>query len=159
MKVKGDYVLIQFGHNDNQGKGPERQTDPAPGGDFRENLRRYVTDVRGKGAKPILVTPTTRRVYAKNSLIDLSDANTAYAEATRAVAKEMNVPLIDLNQQTRDLFDRMGEGPSKWMQPEGDRTHFTVRGARRIAAIVTEDLQQSLPELRPFVNQDFLTHY
>lgn len=159
MKIKADYVLIQFGHNDNPGKGPERQTDPAPGGDFRENLRRYVSEVRGKGSIAILVTPTTRRVYAKDSLIDRSDANIAYAEAIRAVAKEMKVPLLDLNQRTRDLLDRMGEGPSNWMQPEGDRTHFTVRGARRIAAIVAEDLQQSLPELRLFVNQYFLTHY
>jgi pectinesterase len=158
MKIKADYVLIQFGHNDNPGKGPERETNPAPGGDFRGNLRQYVTDVRRKGAKPILVTPTTRRVYAKDGLIDRNDANTPYADAARAVAKEMNVPLLDLNQQTRDLFDRMGEGPSNWMQPEGDRTHFTRRGARRIAAVASEALEQVVPGLKPFVIQDSLTN-
>ena len=158
MKVKADYVLIQFGHNDNAGKGPERETNPAPGGDFRENLRRYVTDVRGKGAKPILVTPTSRRVYAKNGLIDRGDANTRYADAVRSVAKEMSVPLLDLNQLTRDLFDRLGEAPSNWMQPEGDRTHFTRRGARRIAEIATEALQQAVTELRPSVIEDSLAH-
>jgi lysophospholipase L1-like esterase len=159
MKSKADYVLIQFGHNDNPGKSADRATNAAPDGDFRENLRRYVTDVRAKGAKPVLVTPTSRRIYAKNGLIDLTDANTPYAEATRAVAKEMNVPLLDLNQQTRDLFDRMGEGPSSWIQPEGDRTHFTVRGARRLAALATETLQQATPELKSYVVQESLAHY
>jgi pectinesterase len=156
MRTKADYVLIQFGHNDNPGKGPERETNPAPDGDFRANLRQYVADVRRKGAKPILVTPTTRRVYAKSGLIDRADANTPYAEAVQAVAKEMNVPLLDLNRQTRDLFDRMGEGPSNWMQPEGDRTHFTRQGARRIAAMACQALQQAVPELKSLVNQDSL---
>jgi pectinesterase len=158
MKVKADYVLIQFGHNDNPGKGPERETNPAPGGDFRDNLQQYITDVRRKGAVPLLVTPTARRVYTKNGLIDRGDANTPYAEATRAVAKEMNVPLLDLNQQTQDLFDRMGEAPSNWMQPAADRTHFTRRGARRIAALASAALQQAAPALKPFVIQESLTH-
>jgi lysophospholipase L1-like esterase len=158
MMEKADYVLIQFGHNDNAGKGPERETNPAPSGDFRKNLRQYIDDARRKGEKPILVTPTSRRVYAKNGLIDRNDANTPYAEATRAVAKEMSVPLLDLNQHTRDLFDRMGEAPSNWMQPEGDRTHFTRRGARRIAAMATEEIQQAVPALKPFVVQDSLVH-
>jgi pectinesterase len=157
MKVKANYVLIQFGHNDNPGKGPERETNAARGGDFRENLRRYVREVQAKGAKPILVTPTSRRVYAKDGLIDRKDANVAYAEATRAVAAEMKIPLVDLNQLTRDLFDRMGEAPSNWIQPAGDRTHFTSRGARRIAAIAVESLQQTAPELKPFVVQESLT--
>jgi pectinesterase len=159
MKLKADYVLIQFGHNDNPGKSANRATNAAPGGDFRENLRRYVTDVRAKGAKPILVTPTTRHVYTKSGLIDRSDANTPYAEATRAIAEEMNVPLVDLNQQTRDLFDRMGEGPSDWLQPDGDRTHFTPRGAHRIAILATEALERAVPELKSYVNEYSLAHY
>jgi pectinesterase len=157
MKTKGDYVLIQFGHNDNPGKGPERETNAAPGGDFRENLRRYVREVQAKGAKPILVTPTSRRVYAKDGLVDRHDANAAYAEATRAVAAEMKVPLVDLNQSTRDLFDRMGEASSSWIQPQGDRTHFTSRGARRIAALAVGVLQDAVPELKPLVVQESLT--
>jgi lysophospholipase L1-like esterase len=96
-------------------------------------------------------------VYAKDGLIDRKDANVAYAEATRAVAAEMKIPLVDLNQLTRDLFDRMGEAPSNWIQPAGDRTHFTSRGARRIAAIAVESLQQTAPELKPFVVQESLT--
>ena len=155
--VEGDYVFIQFGHNDNPGKGPERETNAAPGGDFRENLRRYVREVQAKGAKPILVTPTSRRVYAKDGLVDRHDANAAYAEATRAVAAEMKVPLVDLNQSTRDLFDRMGEASSSWIQPQGDRTHFTSRGARRIAALAVGVLQDAVPELKPLVVQESLT--
>lgn len=159
MQLNADYVLIQFGHNDNPGKGAQRETNAAPGGDFRENLRRYVTEVRAKGAKPILITPTTRRVYAKNGLIDRAEGNLPYAEATRDVAQDMNVPLLDLNRQTRDQFDRMGEGPSNWIQPDGDRTHFTARGARFIAALTADALQKAVPELKQFVVQSSLTHY
>ena len=63
---------------------------------------------------------------------------------------------IDLNRLSRDLFERLGEASSDWLQVEEDRTHFTPAGARRIAAVVLADLQERVPELRPFIFQDEL---
>src|SRR6185503_21064241 len=63
--ARGDYYLIQFGHNDQPGKGPERETDPAT--TFPANMARYVDDVRAIGATPILVTSLVRRTFAKDT--------------------------------------------------------------------------------------------
>ena len=150
LEQKPDYVLIQFGHNDNPGKGPERETDPGKDRDYRENLRRYVREVRERGATPVLVSPTTRRTYLDDGRIDPAEGNVPYAEATAAVAAELDCAFIDLNQLTRDLFDRLGESHSHWLQPVGDRTHFTPAGASRIARLVAEALKQAIPELRPY---------
>jgi pectinesterase len=155
-QTKADFVIIQFGHNDNLGKGPERETDPAPGGEFRQNLARYVAETRALGAEPILVTPPTRRVFDDVGGIRADEANVPYAEATLAVAQELDCPVVDLNRLSRELFERLGEASSHWLQVEEDRTHFTPAGARRIAAIVLADLQVRVPELRPFILQDEL---
>lgn len=154
-QVDADYVLIQFGHNDNPGKGPERETDPAPGGTYRENLRRYVEETRAMGAQPILVSPPTRRFFVDGQ-IDPSEKNVPYAEAVVAVAEEVDCPVVDLNLLSRDLFNRLGEASSDWIQVEEDRTHFTPAGARRIAATVLRELQQLVPELEPFILDDRL---
>jgi pectinesterase len=155
-KTKADFVVIQFGHNDNLGKGPGRETDPKPGGDFRANLARYVDEARAMGAKPILVSPPTRRQFDATGHIVANEGNLPYAEATLAVAAEKGVPVVDLNRLSRELFERLGEASSHWTQVEEDRTHFTPAGARRIAAIVLADLQGRVPELRPFILQDEL---
>lgn len=150
LETEPDYVLIQFGHNDNPGKGPERYTDPAPGGSYRANLKRYVEEARQAGATPILVSPPTRRFYLEDGQIDPNEGNAPYAEATLAVASEVGCPVIDLNAETRLLFNRLEESHSDWVQPVGDRTHFTPRGARRIALIVAAELRE-LEELRESV--------
>jgi pectinesterase len=155
-KTKADFVIIQFGHNDNLGKGPGRETDPGPGGEFRQNLARYVAEARELGAQPILVTPPTRRFFDESGRIRADEANVPYAEATLAVAKEVDCPAVDLNRLSREHFERLGEASSHWMQVEEDRTHFTPAGARRIAAIVLADLQEREPALRPFILQDEL---
>ena len=144
------YVLIQFGHNDNPGKGPERETDPGPEGDFRENLRRYVKEARDWGAIPVLVTPPPRRHYDAAGQIQQDTGNARYAAAARAVAQELACPLVDLQLRVRETFDRYGESSCDWMQPVGDRTHFTPAGARRIAEIVAAELLREVPELRPY---------
>ena len=154
MREKPDYVFIQFGHNDNPGKGPERETDPAPGGTYRANLQRYVDEARQAGAVPVLVSPTTRRFYDESAKIDPAEKNVPYAEATLAVAKELECPVIDLNTLTRDLFNRLGEEHSHWMQPVGDRTHFTPPGARRVAGLVIEALRSAAPELAAYLDED-----
>ncbi len=154
LKSPADFVLIQFGHNDNPGKGPERETDPAAGGDFRANLVRYVAEARACGIQPILVTPCTRRFYDENGVIAADEKNVPYAIATLAVGEELGCPVIDLNALTRRLFNRLGEEHSDWLQPEGDRTHFTPAGAQRIAGLVAEAWSQLVPEIRPKLHLD-----
>lgn len=95
-------VLIQFGHNDQPGK-PGRSTDLTT--EFPANLRRYVNDARAAGARPVLVTPLTRRQFERGQLID---DLAPWAAATRAVARELQVPLIDLHARSRALVQGMG---------------------------------------------------
>jgi len=96
------WVMIQFGHNDQPGK-PGRSTDLAT--EFPANLRRYVEDVRAAGAKPILVTPLTRRFFRNGEITRDLDP---WAEAVRKVAKDMNVPLIDLNARSAAIVQAVG---------------------------------------------------
>ncbi|MCC4615008.1 rhamnogalacturonan acetylesterase [Xanthomonas campestris pv. asclepiadis] len=96
------YVLIQFGHNDQPGK-PGRSTDLTT--EFPANLRRYVAEARAAGAIPVLVTPLTRRQFERGQLVD--DLG-PWAEATRKVAQELQVPLIDLHTRSRALVQGMG---------------------------------------------------
>jgi lysophospholipase L1-like esterase len=96
------WLLIQFGHNDQPGK-PGRSTDLAT--EFPANLRRFVTEARAAGAKPVLITPLTRRMF-KNGVLD--DSLGPWADAVKRVAAELNVPLVDLHEQSRAAVQEMG---------------------------------------------------
>ncbi|MBB3825268.1 rhamnogalacturonan acetylesterase [Xanthomonas arboricola] len=95
-------VLIQFGHNDQPGK-PGRSTDLAT--EFPANLRRYVAEARAAGAVPVLVTPLTRRQFERGQLLD---DLAPWAQATRAVARDLQVPVVDLHARSRALVQGMG---------------------------------------------------
>lgn len=96
------WVLVQFGHNDQPGK-PGRSTDLAT--EFPANLRRYVEDIRAAGAHPVLLTPLTRRQFKNGQLID---DLAPWADAVRKVARELQVPLVDLHARSRDAVQGMG---------------------------------------------------
>jgi lysophospholipase L1-like esterase len=96
------YVLIQFGHNDQPGK-PGRSTNLET--EFPANLKRYVQETRAAGAIPVLVTPLTRRQFQAGKLID---DLAPWAEATRRVAAEMRVPLVDLHTRSTAAVQAMG---------------------------------------------------
>ena len=96
------YILIQFGHNDQPGK-PGRSTDLYT--EYPANLKRYVTEARAAGAIPVLVTPLARRSFRNGSL---QDDLQPWAEAVRTVAKEMNVPLVDLHATSVAALRAMG---------------------------------------------------
>src|SRR5450432_1227076 len=83
LTAKPDYILIEFGHNDSPGKGPERETDPNT--TYRANLIRYIDEARRAGARPVLVTSIVRRVFEADGKIK-ADSLVPYVEATRAVA-------------------------------------------------------------------------
>lgn len=99
---KATYVLIQFGHNDQPGK-PGRSTDLAT--EFPVNLKHYVEDVKATGARPILVTPLTRRSFRNG---ELRNDLEPWAAATRKVAAEEHVPVLELNAESVAAVQRMG---------------------------------------------------
>ncbi|WP_159519231.1 rhamnogalacturonan acetylesterase [Sunxiuqinia indica] len=144
---KGDFVLIQFGHNDQKIKDSTRYTIPFES--YSENLEKYVLETREKGATPILLTSIVRRKFDENG--QLVDTHGDYPVAMRQVAERLNVPLIDLQKLTEDLVQSMGDEPSKelylWTEPtekypEGrqDNTHLRLAGAIKVAALATREL-------------------
>lgn len=178
LELKPDYILIQFGHNDQKVNDANRGTHavdnpktPPPSGNvaestanptgakfYRENLRRMIDDAQSIGAKPVLVTPVARRTTPYGNAkaqVDWNDTPQAsdslgnsyslkdYADATKAVGKEKNVPVIDLNGLSLDLYADMiskGEDISS-LGPAGDNTHLNHKGMEPIAKLVADALQ------------------
>ena len=152
----GDYVLMQFGHND-EAKEEKYKDRYTPVADYKTNLAKFVLETRAKGASPVLITPVSRMRF-KNGVAQ--ETHVEYAAAVYEVAKQYNVPLIDLDKKSRDLYQQMGEENTKllFMQltpgehpsyPEGqkDNTHFNEYGARRIAELVLQGLKEAKVEL------------
>jgi lysophospholipase L1-like esterase len=162
----GDYLFIQFAHND-QKPGPGFVSIPQ----YKEWLRRYIALARGKGAHPVLVTSMNRRDFNANGKIvpTLGD----YPNAMRQVARQQHVPLIDLNAMSKTLFEAMGaQGTLKAFvhfpantfpdqpKPLADNTHFTsygalelarciVQGIRRAHLPIAKDIRASVPPFDP----------
>lgn len=148
LEARGRYYLIQFGHNDEPGKGPERETDPKT--TYRAFMTRYVDESRAIGATPVLVTSLVRRIYNPNGTIKTTQ--TPYVEAVRLLAAEKHVPLIDLH--AISLADAENAGDDVWadLSPrddkgEVDRTHLNPKGSDVVGRMVAEALRQSVPEL------------
>jgi len=162
---KGDYVFIQFGHNDEKSD-EKRHTDP--GSTFDENLKRFVNETRTKGGIPVLFNSIVRRHFNEEGV--LIDTHGAYLDSPRNVAKELDVPFIDMHRITHELVQGMGVESSKrlfmWVEPktvpaipEGkeDNTHLNVYGGRVIAKLAAERIVKAIPELAPYVrNYDFV---
>lgn len=150
---RGDYVFIQFGHNDEKDYDSTRYTTPF--GTYTNNLERFVNETREKGATPILFTSIVRRNFGDGG--KLIDTHGDYPVATRNVAKELNVPLIDLQKLTEDWVNSLGDNASKkmylWTEandkfPEGrkDDTHLSVEGAKNVARLALDECKkQNLP--------------
>jgi pectinesterase len=143
----GDYMLIQFGHNDQPGKGPERETDPET--TFKENLKRYVAEAKAKGFKPILVTSLIRRKFKDDGVIH-SDLQ-AYADGTRHAAAEAGVPLIDLHDRSLAYFNQLGQAECDKNNPtdktgKADTTHLSKAWYEPVGRLVLEDLLKVSPD-------------
>lgn len=141
----GDYVLIQFGHNDQKSYDPDRYSNPYSS--YRRNLEKMVMESREKGAFPVILSSIVRRKF--NSAGSLEDSHGPYPFVARQVAEQNEVPFIDLQQQTEDLV--MGLGPDRSsalylilkpgeneMHPDGitDNTHLNLSGASEVAGMV-----------------------
>lgn len=145
----GDYLLIQFGHNDAKKEDPTRYADPDT---YQSYLSQYVNGARQAGANPVLITPVNRRRFEQGRLVP---THGLYPEAMIALAKKENVPLIDLTERSRVLFEALGEEKTKelflWLEPgvsvnypEGvqDDTHFTEQGATEIAKLIVQGIRE-----------------
>jgi len=151
---EGDYVLIQFGHNDEV---PTKKSYTTPG-DFQANLEKFVNESRSKKAIPVLITPVARRKFDSAGKIEETHAD--YTQLVKAVAKKFQVPIIDLDEESQQLIQQLGPENSKYLYnyllpgenphyPEGhaDDTHFNELGARKMAEIVLHDIQNLHLEL------------
>ena len=147
IEAKPDYVLIQFGHNDMPGKGPNRETDPAT--TYPENLARFVDEARAIGAVPILVTSMARRTFDKGKI---RGELAPWAEAARKVAAEKKVPLVDLFARSVALLEKISPEASASWDPttkdgKPDHTHLSPKGAEVVAALIAEELSKAEPRL------------
>jgi lysophospholipase L1-like esterase len=151
---EGDYVFVQFGHNDEVKTKKSYTTED----EFKANLLKYITDTRSKKAIPVLLTPVARRQFdAQGNVVGTHDV---YAQIVRNVAKDNNVPLIDLDKKGQELLQQWGVEKSKLLfnqltpgehpnYPQGkeDNTHFNELGARMVAQIVLREIRALQLEL------------
>ncbi|ALJ05941.1 rhamnogalacturonan acetylesterase [Pseudalgibacter alginicilyticus] len=157
---KGDYVLIQFGHNDQKNQSPERYTNAHVG--YRHNLIKYVEETRSKGAIPILLSSIVRRNFNENGV--LIDTHGDYPLVLRLVALEYNVPFIDLQYLSENLEKSYGVIGSKKLHlhfepgenpyyPEGkvDNTHLSFLGATEIAKLAVNEMKIKVPNFLEIV--------
>lgn len=153
---EGDYVFIQFGHNDEAKSYADRYTTPE---DYKKNLIKFVDESRDKKAIPVLITPVSRRKFDTSG--NAVETHEVYSKIVREVADKYKVSLIDLDQMSNELFQKFGEKNSEllFMQlapgenpnyPLGinDNTHFNTYGARHIAELVLQGIKKDNLELQ-----------
>jgi|UniRef100_UPI003FEE6CB8 carbohydrate esterase, family 12 yesY len=137
--TEGDFLFIQFGHNDEKKADPARYTDPF--GQYMVNLERFVNAARGKKAYPVLITPLERRCFAEGNQLGVGE-HSDYVAAMKQAAENLDVPLIDLYSMSREKLRKAGAEKTKdWYMhlpkdvypshPEGltDNTHLKYEGA------------------------------
>lgn len=154
----GDYIFIQFGHNDQKVDDPNRYASPD---DYKINLARYVKEAREIGAIPILATPLSRRSFDTDG--NLKDTHLEYTVKMKEVAEEMEVTLLDMNASSRALISTWGVEKSKELFmhiepgqydrfPEGivDNTHFSPTGAFRICDLAVTEIKGKIPAIATY---------
>ncbi|QUL53111.1 rhamnogalacturonan acetylesterase [Paenibacillus tritici] len=151
--LPGDFLLIQFGHNDQKLEDPLRYTEPHT--EYRQNLKSFIDSARSREAFPLLLTSVSRRRFTADGEPD-PQAVGLYPQVMREVAVETGTPLLDIFAASQQLYRTMGAGASMELfmhlppdnrpnYPDGiaDDTHFSQAGAQKIAALVAEALVES----------------
>jgi len=136
----GDYLLVQYGHNDMKDRSPNALAT------YKSNLKQLVADTRAKGATPVLITSMERKSGVNRDT--LGD----YPETVRQVAKEENTALIDLHTMSKVLYKAFGENIDKAFQ---DGTHHNNYGSYQLAKCVAEGIKQNVPDLAKHIVDDF----
>ncbi len=158
---KGNYLIIQFGHND--AKAEAHRYAPAET-DFRRNLAQYVLEAKALGAVPILCTPIVRRRFDQRG--NLIDTHGDYPRVTREVAAELSVPLLELHGRTAETLRQMGPLGSRqlflhfepgdyegWKGEREDNTHLSGTGAFKVCDLAVAELKREVPGLLPYFNR------
>lgn len=155
----GDFVLIEFGHNDEKTDKPEVGTTLA---EYKINLIKFVQETQAKKANPILLTPIMRRSF-KNGVF--KDTHLGYPDVVRKLADSLHLPLIDMQRKTEKLIVGLGDEPSKKLfnyvepghvnYPEGkkDDTHLSPEGAKIIAGLVVEGIRETHTDLIKYLKK------
>lgn len=146
---EGDYVFIQFGHNDESKEKVDRYTTPE---EYKANIVRFITETRNKKGIPVLLTPVSRRKF--DTAGKIMQTHEIYSALVRDIAKEQQVAFIDMDKKSQELYQKFGEENSKLLflhvapgehpnYPKGkqDNTHFNELGARIIAQIVLDEVR------------------
>lgn len=161
---EGDYIFIEFGHNDQKQKGPGKGAYYS----YMTSLKTFIDEALLKGANPVLVTPTQRRSFKNGKIVDTHEN---YPEAMKWLAQKENIPLIDLHAMTRTLYEAMGVEASKKAfvhypantypdQPKAleDNTHFNPYGAYQIAKCVIEGIRLLNLPLAKHISADYKSY-
>ncbi len=148
---KGDYVFIQFGHNDEKAD-TTRHTDANTS--FKDNLRRFITEAEDKGAQPVLFNSMVRRKFDESG--KLTNTHGEYIKAPFEVAEEMGVPYVDAEELSRTLVESLGPEQSKslfmWFPPKKqDDTHLNHTGARKMSKLFLDAAAEVVPSLKKYV--------
>ena len=162
MMKKGDYVIVEFGHNDEK----EKKAGDGAWYSYSRNLKIFADRVREKGGNIIFVTPTARRLFTKDHQLGYTHGD--YPEAMRTVAKREGVPFIELNGMTRRFYEALGEEGSKQAlvhypantfanqpKPLADNTHFNPYGAWEVAKMIVMGLKQLNSPLADHLRSDW----
>lgn len=157
----GEYLFIQFGHNDSKQDDPQRYA-PAFGA-YQENLRIFIDYALSVGAKPVIFTPVSRRWFDSEGKLKVN-CHGDYPEAARQIAQEYGLPFIDANTVTQKWLSQMGDEATRkyymWIEkgtsprhPDGkvDNTHTNVQGAREIVNLLLPEIVKAIPELAAHV--------
>lgn len=161
----GDFVFIQFGHNDQKFKDPERYTNPYT--QYRANLEKFVQETRAKGATPILFSSIVRRNFNESGV--LVDTHGEYPLVARMVANDLEVPFIDLQLLTEQMEIAYGPEDSKVLhlhlepgendyEPEGveDDTHLSEKGANLVASLALQEIHKKDLDLKKYIRPEVL---
>ncbi|HZI49875.1 MAG TPA: rhamnogalacturonan acetylesterase, partial [Pyrinomonadaceae bacterium] len=132
---RGDYLFIQYGHNDEKEKGEGVGAFTT----YKASLKQFVNAVKKKGGIPIVITPMHRRTFDSDGKI--TNSHGEYPEAVRQVAKEEDVSLIDLTNMSRDLYEALGKDGSGVLFKEGDGTHHNAFGAYQLAKVIVQSIR------------------
>ncbi len=162
----GDFVFIQFGHNDQKVNDPVRYTNPFT--QYRSNLEKFVRETREKGATPILFSSIVRRNFNEDGV--LVDTHGQYPLVVRMVANDLDVPFIDLQLLTEQLEISYGPQDSKQLhlhlepgedpyEPRGvtDNTHLSKKGAILVASLALQEISGKDLELKKFIKPEVLS--
>lgn len=147
----GDYVFIQFGHNDEK-EDEARHTEPMT--TFKDNLRRFITEAQDKGATPVLFNAMVRRKFGPDG--KLQNTHGDYIRAPFEVAEEMAIPYVDAEQLSRQLVEQLGPEDSKqlfmWYPPKKkDDTHLNRKGALQMSKLFLDAAAEVVPELKAYI--------